>query len=566
MDIIIPCHRPTKNLSALLAEIIEKTEQPYRLHIIAHQESAAFNRNCGLNSCPGVETRTPVIMLDDDIRQLPLYWNRLLVQGLLDDPSVLAVSARLMTPDGGIGKNTANNVDLSKEIVDVEMIPTACCAFWLPDDISFDERYKAAGWEDTDFFRQIKEKTPTGKFVINNKVQVIHQNEEKNGGGAENTVNRSKFMEKWYSVKRFNGLKGITRRGCIDVGHICNIDCEMCYHRHEKKSERKFLSKEEIKKRMLRDREDFGLECIDFTGGEPTLHPDIVELVAYGREIGLPVCLISHGQWDTYQAKVQQIIDAKPYEFLLSIHGIEEDHNSLVNAGAYSQILHSITMLNENSIPWRANCVVTSKNYRNLNRYASEMIDLRYPPKNVNFIVFNPFSEWAMKGEIDFQERHSVIAPFISKAIEKFDSAKVWCNVRYFPLCILPSQEKHITCFPQIVYDPLEWDVRSYCDLGVETIESCYRLGRQAGIYGETDQHLFFNMWSLHNSQKIYRKPPACLLCRYRLICDGIAYQYRNRYGAGELKASEGELIRDPIYYRRGTPGVSDRYENSGKS
>jgi len=35
------------------------------------------------------------------------------------------------------------------------------------------------------------------------------------------------------------------------------------------------------------------------------------------------------------------------------------------------------------------------------------------------------------------------------------------------------------------------------------------------------------------------------------MICDGVACQYRERFGTGELNERWGELAMDPIYFRR---------------
>ena len=108
-----------------------------------------------------------------------------------------------------------------------------------------------------------------------------------------------------------------------------------------------------------------------------------------------------------------------------------------------------------------------------------------------------------------------------------------------------------MTCFPQICYDPFEWDYRSYCDLNDQTIRKVYQMGREANIHRETEGHTFHNAWSLMQSQRIYRKAPQCLKCRLRLICDGVAEQYRERFGFQELVPQEGEIVRDPIFFRR---------------
>jgi len=52
-------------------------------------------------------------MCDDDIYGLPVGWNRELVLTLKENRGILAVSARLLKPDGTAGKNTANNFDLA---------------------------------------------------------------------------------------------------------------------------------------------------------------------------------------------------------------------------------------------------------------------------------------------------------------------------------------------------------------------------------------------------------------------------------------------------------------------
>ena len=136
-----------------------------------------------------------VIMCDDDLRDLPFAWNRQLINILKENSHLLAVSARLMNPDGTPGKNTANNYDLEPPLVEVDMIPTACSVF-RKTDVRFDERFIRAGWEDTDFFRQLRGKHDN-PLAIANSVKVVHLNEEKERGGAGNVYNQHLFFEKW---------------------------------------------------------------------------------------------------------------------------------------------------------------------------------------------------------------------------------------------------------------------------------------------------------------------------------------------------------------------------------
>lgn len=728
-DIVIPVYETNLNIQKLLLEITRNTAPPYNLILVSRSQSAAKNRNYGME-----RAKSPyVIMCDDDIEALPPAWNRRLINILKENREILAVSARLMLPGGRPGPNTANNYDLSQPLVPVEIIPTACCVF-RRTDVRFDERYIRAGWEDTDFFMQLKEKYGE-QFAIANTVRVIHLNEEKNNGGMKNLFNQQLFSRKWQKnlevmqlspesspisdnlnevirkyieqrdfesaipllqraiqegntdaelfnnlgyacwelgqkekalecfyqaatlnpgdkdilanffdasyalnqyglleeylrkmseanpqaneylylladclfkqdryleakkflaelisedpdypgakglmaqveacptdgpcgiasplnnrptaesidIRIFNHAKYITKRGCIDIGHICDIECLFCYHRFEDRGKRRFLCKQEIMERLRRDQEEYGITITDFTGGEPTLHPDIVEIVRYGNSIGNPICIITHGQWGNLD-RIDAIIDAGLYEFLISIHGVERDHDLVTNPGAFKKIIKGIEHLEKRGVRWRLNCVAHAMNMENFGGFARMISNLSYPPYNSNFIVFSPLAGWCEREDIDFQAKHSDLAPYLREAIEVFSENRIWTNIRYFSMCMLPGLEGHITCFPQICYDPFEWDYRSYNNMDANTIMQVYQLGKKAGVYGETEGHIFYNTWSFIQSQRCYRKGAQCISCSLCLICDGLAYQYRERFGTGELKEIQGRRIKDPIYFRR---------------
>jgi hypothetical protein len=190
-DIVIPAYVPSESLARLLRELPRVTVPPYQLIVVGHQQSAARNRNRGLD-----RARSPyVIMCDDDIADLPFGWNRQLVYTMKENRELAAVSARLMRADGRPGENTAQNYELDRPLVTVDHIPTACCIF-RRTEVRFDERYVRAGYEDTDYFLQLRQAHP-GLLAISNLIRAVHLNEEKNGGGAGNEQNRRLFASKW---------------------------------------------------------------------------------------------------------------------------------------------------------------------------------------------------------------------------------------------------------------------------------------------------------------------------------------------------------------------------------
>lgn len=178
VDIIIPVYKVKHNLSRLMEELIHKTVPPYNLIFIQKEQSAARNRNTGLNKC----TSEFVIMCDDDIAELPFAWNKKFIDRLLYNPEIMAISARLLNEDGTVGVNSANNFETKTDYEEVSMIPTACCCFRLKDVVKtgtrFDERFIKSGWEDTAFFETLKrrcQKKGLGtKIIIDNQIPVVH--------------------------------------------------------------------------------------------------------------------------------------------------------------------------------------------------------------------------------------------------------------------------------------------------------------------------------------------------------------------------------------------------------
>src|SRR5262245_347325 len=79
----------------------------------------------------------------------------------------------------------------------------------------------------------------------------------------------------------------------IPITSACNLDCPICYTVN-KNDDAHRLSKAELKAildHLLEDHEE--LDIINFTGGEPTLHPDLPEFLAMCREAGIRRLTIS---------------------------------------------------------------------------------------------------------------------------------------------------------------------------------------------------------------------------------------------------------------------------------
>ena len=118
-------------------------------------------------------------------------------------------------------------------------------------------------------------------------------------------------------------LKTAMKRCEMIIIEACNFSCPYCRGLSNEiygNRSRKMLSLEEIKRNIDYWCEDLPLENIRFSGGEPTLHPDIVEVVAYAKSKGIKRIAISTNG-SSSRNKYQQLIDAGANDFSISLDG-----------------------------------------------------------------------------------------------------------------------------------------------------------------------------------------------------------------------------------------------------
>jgi len=132
----------------------------------------------------------------------------------------------------------------------------------------------------------------------------------------------------------------------------CNFSCPYCRGlKDEIYGDRKLkqLSLEEIKQNIDYWCEGEPLENIRFSGGEPTLHKDIVEIVRYSKEKGISrIAISSNGsnKWELYQ----ELIGAGANDFSISLDAccaIDGDKMSGGVKGSWDKVVENIRKLSE---------------------------------------------------------------------------------------------------------------------------------------------------------------------------------------------------------------------------
>src|SRR5262249_32659013 len=135
-------------------------------------------------------------------------------------------------------------------------------------------------------------------------------------------------------VYAVSAARKITRRGILWLGQTCNLRCHFCYFldriQDEQHPEHAFMRLEKAQAICRALVDVYGNNSIDSQGGEPTLYPDICELVAYCAEIGLSPTIITNAQALASRPKTGELRRAGLRDFLVSVQGLGEVYDEIV--------------------------------------------------------------------------------------------------------------------------------------------------------------------------------------------------------------------------------------------
>ncbi len=391
--------------------------------------------------------------------------------------------------------------------------------------------------------------------------------------------------------------RDITKRGVIWLGQTCNLRCFFCYFtdkiRDKDHPEHAFMSLEKAKKICYTLRTVYGNTAIDIQGGEPTIYPEIFELIKYCCDIGLEPTLITNGIVLASEDKCKKFKDAGVKDFLLSVHGLGKTYDKVVGLdGGSKKQMKALYNLQKLDIPFRLNCTMTKDVVDEIENVAT--LSIETGALVVNFIAFNPFAD--QQGEngrsTENVPNYSKIKNHLSIAIDRLEEAGIETNVRYLPMCMAEKRHlKNFYNFQQLSYDPHEWDYNSWTwttrvnqrsnspDLDRPIPILMYEIDEYNGIkFGDAakhgnrvhylldinlEEHLLKMFTAAIPKDLLYRQNgrlraekhckyqynDTCKVCGLRLICDGFHSDYSSIFGTSEAKAFDIELIDDPKYF-----------------
>ena len=297
----------------------------------------------------------------------------------------------------------------------------------------------------------------------------------------------------------------------IIVGYSCNNHCRFCCERGNSGDKTTEQIKDEIKKAK-----EAGVNRLVFTGGEPTIRKDIIELIRYAKQFGFDeIFMITNGRMMSYEKFANKIINAGLTHILFSLHAPKASvHDFLTQSpGSFNQIIKGMKNALAMNVMVENNTVLTKYNYHLFPELADKLLDM-----GVNYyeaIFVNPVKN-ILQDFDSLVPNLSDLDRFVRDAMKKGDAKKVWCTIEGIPFCHLDGVEEHAT----ELYMAKERILSGPKNRLVEDVNKSRQL-------------------------KAKIKPEKCRGCKFFNVCEGIWGNYYIRRGDAELKPIKGKLINN---------------------
>ncbi len=291
------------------------------------------------------------------------------------------------------------------------------------------------------------------------------------------------------------------------LGYVCNNNCKFCYAAD--KRELPLMSTEEAKRQLELARKR-GSTIVDFLGGEPTLRKDLIELVAYAKELGFrTISITTNGRMLSKRSYAEALIDAGLNSVIFSIHGHRAElHDYLVSVkGAFEQTIAGFRNVREISdrIYICTNTVIVKPNIK----YLPKIVDLcaTLGTNAIELIFPHPRGN-AYKNFDELVPHLSELIPVVPKTIAVAQKHGIkHCYFRYVPFCYMIGYLNYLSEYVARNTLREQHIGPEFEDLEVEKNRAAY--GRVKG--------------------------PQCFGCKYNNICEGIFREYAEKRGFNEL-------------------------------
>lgn len=149
----------------------------------------------------------------------------------------------------------------------------------------------------------------------------------------------------------------------VQLLYRCNFACKHCFHGELLKAADSY-TEQEVHAMMRYFRTQYELAAVTFLGGEPLLHPGIVEVCRGAKGLGLVVEICTNGHFG-FRHRFEQLA---PYvdKLRISLEGLQPANDRIRRPGSFASAMQTISLARELGIALGVTMTVTASNIGNV--------------------------------------------------------------------------------------------------------------------------------------------------------------------------------------------------------
>jgi radical SAM protein with 4Fe4S-binding SPASM domain len=220
----------------------------------------------------------------------------------------------------------------------------------------------------------------------------------------------------------------------IALTYRCQNRCTFCYASSpDRGQEVPEMTTAEVKRILDAIVDDARVPTVSFTGGEPTLRPDLPALIAYAKGRRLRTNLITNGRRCGANGYVERLADAGLDSAQVSLEAADPTvHDAVVGrTGAWEATVRGIRNLKATGIHVHTNTTINSLNRDHLLNLVDFLAEMEQPYLSMNMVIRTGGAVGKM--EIGYWEIGELVVPLKERANEH-GMRFVWYSP--VPLCL----------------------------------------------------------------------------------------------------------------------------------
>lgn len=243
---------------------------------------------------------------------------------------------------------------------------------------------------------------------------------------------------KWTFDRRIEASAG-PKKVIMNVTYKCNNRCTFC----ATGTRTQFDGNYERQRELLVKYRHLGVTLLDFDGGEPTLNPNLLRLVAFSKRIGYErINVTTNARMASYDEFAEKLVHSGVTSLLTSIHGPDaQTHAQNVGvAEAFDQTcagVRNFVRLAPKHVELGANITITKSNHKKLDDVAALIYDLGLRWFNIQFLT--PFGRATNSVCPDT----TIAAEEAMRVIDKWKD-RIKFQVINLPFCFMPGYEEFL--------------------------------------------------------------------------------------------------------------------------